>query len=194
MLRWANTTGATAAFLTLAVLLYLDREFDVASAIPLHNRPTPPFVAFLMFATLCFPLGLIVVTGGIADWLRALMSRSWPTVPGRVLTSEAVRTPGRGPQWMADIRYDYAVDGKRYTGSNVRFSQGKFRFLDQAQRVVERYPAGAEISVRFDPADPRTAVLEASPGAAVNAIWLGVMCLGFPFLIYFQIFRDWLNG
>lgn len=193
-LRWAGWLSLLAFVGALAVMLYLDRQYGVTSAFPLKQHPTPPFIAFLLLGTLGFPLGGSLLIGALADWARAALSRSWPTAAARVLKSEVVTTLGKGPRNIADVRYEYEVAGKRYAGSTIRFSQGKYRFRDQAERVIERYPPGAEVAVHYDPDNPATAALETSSGAALYTILWSVIFLLFPWLGYAQFFRDMLNG
>ena len=71
---------------------------------------------------------------------------------------------GKGLRHYPDIRYDYEVAGKRYTSSSIRFSGAHFRTNDGAQQVVDRYPAGSTVMVRYDPDNPATAVLEILAG------------------------------
>lgn len=191
--RWR--IGALAAAVSLlAAILYVDRLYDVGAAFPLKNHPTPPLIAFLMLGTLCFPLGALAFVDGLCDRWLAAVSASWPTVKGKVQLSEVVMTLGKGPRFIADIRYDYEVEGRRYHGYVAHFSQSNYRYSAQAQEVVNRYPLGSEVAVRYDPGDPRSAVLDSSPSAALHTVWFGLGALMFPFLGFLQPFRDILNG
>lgn len=194
LLRWERWASALAFFGGLAVMLYLDREYNVTSAFPLKSHPTPPFIAFLLLGTLGFPLGASLLISGLADWRRAGLSEGWPTAPGRILKSEADMRLGKGPRHIADVRYEYEVDGRRYTGSKVQFSQGNYRSNAEAQAVVGRYPVGTEVAVRYDPNDPAVAGLESSPASAMQTLWLGVIALLMPFLGYFPPFLAMMNG
>jgi hypothetical protein len=178
----------------LTLMLTLDSQYHVTSAFPLKHHPTPPFIAFLLLGTVCFPLGASVLIGALADLLRADQSQTWPSAPGRILHSEATMRLGKGPRHSADIDYEYEVGGKCFTGSRVQFSQGNFRSNEGAQRVVDRYPVGATVDVRYDPDDPSLATLETSPAAATSAIWLGGSFMLFPFLGFYQPFLGILNG
>src|SRR3954468_8728020 len=116
LLRLSGWISLVGFVVLLALMLYLDRQYDVTSAIPLKDHPTPPLIAFLLLGTICFPLGASVLIGALADWLRADLSQRWPTVPGRILHSEAMMTLGKGPRHYADISYEYETEGKRFTG------------------------------------------------------------------------------
>jgi hypothetical protein len=194
LLRRSAWIALGAFVVPLAVLLYLDRQYDVLSAIPLKGHPTPPLIAFLLLGTLGFPLGACVLISALADRMRADLSLAWPTARGRILHSEATMRLGKGARHHPDISYEYDVAGKRYTSSLIRFSGAHFRSNDGAQRVVERYPVGAEVPVRYDPENPALAVLESSPAGATQAIWLGASFLLLPFLGFVQAFRDMMNN
>jgi len=53
------------AALVLAVLLELDRRFNVGDAFPLKGRRLTPMIAFLILATPVFPSGAVLVLGGL---------------------------------------------------------------------------------------------------------------------------------
>jgi len=61
-----------------------------------------------------------------------------------------------------DVVYAYSVDGHVYQGTRVRLS-GSGRSSNVGSSVVataERYPAGAAVTVYYDPANPWDAALE----------------------------------
>ena len=106
LLRAAHWISFVVLVVLLAAMLYLDHLYNVSSAFPLKGHPTPPLTAFLMLGTVGFPLGATVLIDSIADWVRATLSESWPTVPGRVVSSEVTMRLGKGPKFCADVRYE----------------------------------------------------------------------------------------
>ncbi len=90
---------------------------------------------------------------------------AWPTVPGKVVSSE-VRTLRSGGGGQSDLSfepnvvYTYTVDGQAFTGNKVNFSA--FRSTNKAapQKTVDKYPAGADVTVHYNPKKPQEAVLE----------------------------------
>ncbi len=178
----------------LAVMLYFDHQLDVWNMIPLRNNPATPMLDFLFLGTFMFPLGALVFIGGLGDVVHAVQSANWPMATGKVLSSEVEHHFGKGPQFSANVRYEYQVDGQRLEGSTIHFSQRRFRFAANAEDAISRYPVGSEVNVLYDPDEPETAVLDTSQeDAYVSALW-GLGFLFLPFLMHFQFFRDILHG
>jgi hypothetical protein len=176
------------------VFLYFDRQMHVTDAFPLKGHPTPPLTAFMLMGTLGFPIGTMSLLGAWLDDWRAQQSKSWPTVTGKVRVSEVSVRFGKGPRNLPDVRYAYEVDGLRYESSNIRFAQGRTRFRSQAEELVDRYPAGSDVEVHYNPADPGVAVLDTSDAAVQSAVWWGLAWLAFPFLAFSESFRAMING
>ena len=115
-------------------------------------------------------LGASVGAIGIA---RA--SRSWPTVPGRVVRSE-IRTNRRAnglPGFRTLVRYEYVVDGEEYEGRAIAGGEFPYRRAGGAIRRLAAYPVGALVTVRYDPTEPEIAVLET--GVSVDVLYLPIM-------------------
>jgi hypothetical protein len=106
----------------------------------------------------------------------ALASRNWPAAPGTVLsgTVQALserHSDGTSTYFVPRLRYAYEVDGRRYEGERIRF--GQIRESERgARKVLEQYPAGSPVEVRYDPANPAEATLEAKTAG------LGLMLFG----------------
>jgi hypothetical protein len=104
-------------------------------------------------------------------WEVAAMKR-WPVAKGRVLSSKveqykeiaSSRTTGgstRMTLYRAVVVYEYDVGGKRYENDRITQSPGlNYGIPELAQKVVQRYVAGAPIDVRFNPRRPGECVLE----------------------------------
>ena len=70
---------------------------------------------------------------------------------------------GRGQtaiQWSPVVEYSYRVQGRDYHGSRLAFGADVAGPRDFAEAIVARYPAGREVTVHFNPANPSFAVLE----------------------------------
>jgi hypothetical protein len=131
---------------------------------------------------------------------HAAASERWPSVEGRILAS-SVRTRHRvkhGPVYEPDVKYEYRVGDTAHRADRVQFVQRSFPWEDQAQEVVDRYPVGATVTVRYDPQRPKRAVLE--PGRphgslpfVVLAAELFVTILGI-FLFFVEITPSRTSG
>ncbi len=76
------------------------------------------------------------------------------------------------------MHYEYTVDGRRHTSRRWCFAYRTYYWPGRPQAVADRYPVGAEVSVRYDPRRPRRAVLEAGvPEPSAPVILLAVSVL-----------------
>ncbi|NDV11948.1 DUF3592 domain-containing protein [Crenobacter caeni] len=112
-------------------------------------------------------------------------AEAWPQAVGEV-TGSRVDTrlrPGGGDasrqeQYKAEIRYTYRYGGRDYQGATVAFPDpGYGQSLTQAEARAARYPAGTQVRVYVNPANPAQACLEAGRHWTV---WAGLaLCLAF---------------
>jgi len=100
----------------------------------------------------------------------AQASRNWPVAQAEILAStvESVRL-ARGkssvPGFRAVIRYAYTPRGEGYReerldGERIHFGYRPSEDRGEASRLVDAYPAGAQVEVLFHPHNPALAVLE----------------------------------
>ena len=110
-------------------------------------------------------LDIVLVERGLAETRAA--SR-WPTAQGTVLSSRAesrrllTQTGGSRTMtvWSPLVEYSYRVGERDYHGSRVAFGPEVAGARDLAEQTVQRYPAGAAVSVHYDPSNPSHATLE----------------------------------
>jgi Protein of unknown function (DUF3592) len=87
--------------------------------------------------------------------------RSWPAVMGTVMASYLERRRSSNDSGSTNypvVQYSYQVSGQMYQGSKI--SPGMVVGGTGAGKVVDRYPAGAQVMVFYDPQNPSDAVLE----------------------------------
>jgi hypothetical protein len=87
--------------------------------------------------------------------------QSWSTTMGTVTSSYLERrrsSNNRGSTDYPVVQYSYQVGGQAY--QSTRIAPGMEVGGTGAGRVVERYPAGAQVVVFYDPQNPSDAVLE----------------------------------
>jgi len=72
--------------------------------------------------------------------------------------------PGGRRSFEAEIQAVYEVDGIVYASRRVSLASGRMRSADDAQRVLDRYPAGGSVPVYYNPSNPRESLLE--PGSS----------------------------
>ncbi len=113
-----------------------------------------------------------VVCGGGWFLLRrkSQASMKWPSARGRVVASDVNRCRDNDGNWAEEARvvYEYVVNGASFKGNRITFGGASSGNRSAARKTIERYPAGVEVDVFYDPAQPGAAVLERRlPGALV---------------------------
>jgi hypothetical protein len=127
--------------------------------------------AAVVMSLVCLAAGAGLMALGVSRLRHGYRSRSWPTVPGVIRASEIRlgRTSGaERPSMDVHIEYEYTVGGERLVSDRAGF--GSPLRVKGMRAMVDRYPAGARVSVAYDPADPRRAVLE--PGIQNDVYWM----------------------
>lgn len=136
---------------------------------------------------ICAAFGIYMIYGGMRSRKLAQASETWPAASGAVLSSEVtthtVRTKqARTTTYTPRVTYSYAVGGSSYQGSTIRFGDVSSGSPTVAQVLVDKYPQGAAVSVRYDPAEPSRATLEtAMPGR--GQVIAGIFFIVVPLLI-----------
>ena len=116
-------------------------------------------------------VAMLIVLAGVVGRVMCLRSLArnrssfkWPTTQGKVVSS-MVKTIGFGDdvRQRAEIIYEYEVGEKKLQSGRVSLSDdySDAQLTDaQIQDKVKKYPIGEEVTVYFDPADPRESLLE----------------------------------
>ena len=129
------------------------------------------------FFTIIFPWIFILVGGGIlfagvTNLRNASGSKSWPTVPGKVMISELDRhrSDKGSTTYSATVVYDYRVEGTTYSAKRVSFGSGSSSNPAGARTVLNKYKLGTEVTVHYSAKEPSLAVLE--PGVTGSTMLL----------------------
>ncbi len=125
---------------------------------------------------------LIVIVMARFLWL-GYHSRNWPTTTGRVATCKIIRRRGnRGePAGTVRVTLSYEVAGKSYVGGRIGYHGAEGGTLAEAESLARLFAEGAEVTVYYDPKNPRRAVLQ--PGTSpmlpmAMLIGAGMLALG----------------
>jgi hypothetical protein len=146
---------------------------------------TSPLVVILAFGLPLFPGGIYVILQGFLNRVLAEKSKSWPTVNGQVIVSDAAPTFIGALIWLwwPLIRFRYAVNGHLYEKNSWQFGRSNFGSRRRAEIIASRFPVGTKVHVHFDPLDPETAVFDSGDDAARRGIWAGAWCVAAPFAL-----------
>ena len=134
--------------------------------------------------------GLAILAIVVSSLREAAAMKRWPVAEGRVLSAkvEEYRTSvSRGTGGPRDrmtlyrpvLIYEYEVAGKRFRGTRIAQSPGLDRGIPEfAQKVVDLYPVGNAVAVRYNPRRPDESVLEPRvPGSWIFGAAVGVALL-----------------
>lgn len=165
-----------------------------------RNRDAEMYVLLAMSLILLAGMSVMVVF-----WYRFATevedSQSWPSTAGRVLAtevklSEVESCSGSGwgetctttTNYCPRVSYQYVAGDRPYVGDRLALGGSCFGSRAEAEELLERYPAGAEVEVYYDLDDPSRAILvrevvPSLPGWVVGLMWFGVIvslgvCLG----------------
>jgi hypothetical protein len=107
---------------------------------------------------------------------------AWPEAPGTVVRSEVIYgEAGRGSTVRPQITVRYTWGRLAYESSDHTHGVSFGDFDAAARRLVERYPVGADVSVRVQPGHPEVAVLDTgypSHAVAVKRIGAALIAVG----------------
>jgi hypothetical protein len=138
-----------------------------------------PVEAFGILGTMLLPTAAWAYATMRLEQALAIFSRSWPTVPGKIDTSDvSERTSYRsGRFWALDVRYVYCVGDVDYAGTRLAFAPCWIGSQYTVDALARRYPAGAAVDVRYDPDQPGEAVLEIDEQLAMQRLFAVWVCL-----------------
>jgi hypothetical protein len=123
--------------------------------------------------------GAAILLRSIGDLLSALEARAWPTAEGVMLASRLTEerdAEGDG-LYQARVSYRFTANGQELVGHCAFFGDsGRTSWSMFARKIVAKYPAGARVTVHYDPSKPEQAVLETGVSGAIVAILVSRSC------------------
>lgn len=106
----------------------------------------------------------VLVVAAVVKMREVRGAQSWRTTTGKVTRSE-VRAQKRRDmddrertRSVPSVGYEYTVDGRRFSGD--RISLAEIIPESDIESTLDRYPVGKQVTVYYDPANPKKAVLE----------------------------------
>ena len=123
-------------------------------------------------------LGLFLL--GWFQYRKTLTSRTWPSVPGRLLAAKVEWETTRGDQDTADsttfypaIQYEYEVGSATFRGSMIAFDRRGYQKRQTAEKALLGFPVGSSVQVFYDPARPGECVLERKSSTGLPLMVIG---------------------
>ncbi|HSO11620.1 MAG TPA: DUF3592 domain-containing protein [Anaerolineales bacterium] len=129
-------------------------------------------IGSIFFSTLIVDgilLGIIFITRR-----KVAQASNWPSTMGTVTFSTVeVRRSSEGSSYYPVVHYTYQVMGQPHQGNKIM--PGPAVGGSGAHKVVERYPAGAQVMVYYDPDNPSDAVLERGMPGHIKWLWVALI-------------------
>ncbi len=125
---------------------------------------------------------------GRFPWL-GYHSEKWPTTMGRVATCKIIRRRGnRGePAGTVRVTLAYEVAGKSYVGGRIGYHGADGGTLSEAESLARLFAEGTEVTVYYDPKNPRRAILQ--PGTSPMLLTAMLIATGMLALGIVMFFR-----
>jgi hypothetical protein len=111
--------------------------------------------------------------------------KNWRETPGRV-TDYKVEPTKDGEAWQKKVYYTYPANGKILTGNTLSKNLNiAFSLKDHTDKYYNDYQIGQEVTVRYNPKNPKEAVIEYK-FTWMNTLWLafGIGALVFGYYMF----------
>ncbi|MDB4906726.1 MAG: hypothetical protein JWO05_1510 [Gemmatimonadetes bacterium] len=122
---------------------------------------------------------LLVAICGIGkvvhDSRQAQARRGWQVTRGLLRSSRIdVDFSSRRTMYVVDLAYPYVVNGRTYTGTQLRPDYSRFRVRSELERAMAPFAVGESLNVFYNPLDPEESALirvgRSSPGVLLLVI------------------------
>jgi hypothetical protein len=130
-------------------------------------------VLFTLGGTACAVILPIFIIGGIGYLLykrnqqsmsERQSAQNWASTTGTIMMSsvQTSHSATGGSSVYPVIVYQYEVNGKTYQSQSVHAGDKylKVNIAGQAQKTVDKYPIGKQVTVYYNPNDPAECALE----------------------------------
>jgi hypothetical protein len=128
--------------------------------------PVPPGAnirAVLIFALICLFAGLALGYAGLRLRSAIEAAARWPVTDGTLERCEVVEKPdldiNQPGTWGLGLEYSYRVGGRSYRSTRYGFVEPSTYDESVPRALVEALRAQQPLRVRYDPKDPKSAVL-----------------------------------
>jgi hypothetical protein len=177
---WMAIAGPVAALALPLLLGWLLGTFENFTWI---GQDATPLQAFLILGAMLFPCAAFLYAQREWNRAQARASRAWPTVQGVVQQSRIDhRDTQYGELYRLVLNYRYEVNDDGYEGDMAEFGPSWVKARELVEALANKYRVGEEVTVHYDPNDPKTAVLELSNAMATQNDWRVWLFVATPFI------------
>lgn len=104
--------------------------------------------------------GALLMAYGLRVVFKANASLHWPSADGVIAVSGTAEAMGDDGFLIPFVSYTYRVGKSGFYSDRLAFPSGGAEPPKKARKIVDRYPAGKQVKVYYNPARPGEAVLE----------------------------------
>ena len=163
--RSGRNPPIAAIVVMVAIIGLVAFAFAMERWVPGFIRHNVPFgnSDYFWIGLIFLPMVALIVVAAATKFIELRQAKSWLPASGRILSCgvETRRHQFEGePETVKNVpavKYEFKVGGRTVDGT--RISIGDEGGLD-IEATLKRYPAGAEVTVYYDPRDPTKCVLE----------------------------------
>ena len=120
----------------------------------------------------CSIAGIVVIIHGYNNYKKSQASKNWPSTEGIIISSEVKQTKHRKSgsssgyryKYSPKVKFEYYVDDETYTSRRISFADYSSSNRSSAKQIADYYHPEKEVTVYYDPLEPKVGVLE--PGTA----------------------------
>ena len=129
-------------------------------------------------------IGVVLLIPYFRSLAKMRASQAWSTVQGTVVESRVGRSASTDSEgevsysYYPEIRYQYQVMGNEYQGDKISFSPKISSIRSWAERVIAKYPTGANVTIYYQPDNPSNAVLERSVSRVMLVLGIIFVLIG----------------
>jgi hypothetical protein len=138
----------------------------------------------LCFGGFFFLAGTILLFFTIRARKKSTASLAWPSTAGTIVSSTVRRNSSTDEDGHTNfsfspiVEYDYSVNGQAYKGKKIHYGITPSQDNATAQKEADRFPAGRQVTVFFNPEKPNEAVLEQKEVKSKVGLILGIVFMG----------------
>lgn len=121
----------------------------------MSDKPSPKIIMIALVI-----VGLLCLWTGTSRFISAWNAGNWAVCKGTILESSLEeKWDPESSSLIPHLSYEYMVDGKRYTSSQISLAQQSLDKGDWAEKVIKRFPKGTSVDVHYNPLDPWEAAI-----------------------------------
>ena len=135
----------------------------------------------LCFGGFFFLAGAILLFFAIRTRRKSSASMAWPSTTGQISTASVRQNSATDEDGHVNftyspiVEYDFPVNGQAFKGRRINYGITASPTREAAQKEVDRFPIGRQVTVFYNPEKPSEAVLEKKVVTSKVGLILGIV-------------------